>query len=161
MAWQAHGKIGADARGIAARAAQLAWPETVDVVLISTGVNDLLGLATVRDWQHRIEALVAVVQQHAPDAWIVFAGLPPLQIFPALPWPLNQLFGLRADHFDEILHKTVAPFERVFTVPIRPEVAPEGMAADGFHPGILGYQALSRLVGEALSPKFTAPNYSG
>lgn len=152
--WRALGKIGANGEQIEARAHQMDWPQSADVVLISTGVNDLLGLVTVDTWQKRVQRLVETVRDKAPNAWIVFCGLPPMQIFPALPWPLSHVLGFRARQLDLALVQATAPFERVLSIKIYDQVSRTFMAADGFHPGPKGYQVFGALVADALSAKW-------
>lgn len=150
IAWQSHGKIGAHAEAIANRASKLSWPATTDIVVISTGVNDLLGLASIRVWIERIERLVSAVREHAPDACIVFCGLPPMHQFPSLPRPLRWVLGWRARHFDETLAKTVASMPQVMTVRINSDIPAEAFANDGFHPGPLGYSHLGQMIASAI-----------
>ncbi|HEY7905836.1 MAG TPA: SGNH/GDSL hydrolase family protein [Wenzhouxiangella sp.] len=167
VAWQVHGKIGADARRIAHEARKIDWPSGVDVVVISTGVNDLLGLSTIAQWQDKIVQLIKTVRSYAPDAWLVFCGLPPMQVFPRLPRPLKFVLGYRAHHLDEILGWVAGSFDRVRWVPIQspiesaadlsgelpnqPPLTPEMFAGDGFHPGPLGYQALGQGLAKAVA----------
>lgn len=167
VAWQVHGKIGADARRIADEAHKIDWPSGVDVVVISTGVNDLLGLSTIAQWQDKIVQLIKTVRLYAPDAWIVFCGLPPMALFPSLPRPLRLVLGYRARHLDEVLGRVIEPVDRVLWVPIEPPIGssvdlsgefpnqppltPEMFAGDGFHPGPKGYQALGRGLAEAVA----------
>ena len=140
VAWQADGKIGADAVAIADRASGVLAKRCPDVVIISTGVNDLLGLVKIRDWRSRLEALIAVVQDAAPEAMIVLSELPPMGCFPSLPRPLRWLLGARARHLNEVLMETAASLERVEMVSIDADVAPEAFSGDGFHPGVVGYR---------------------
>lgn len=153
IAWQSHGKIGADARAMAGRVARFNWPASTDVVLISTGVNDLLGLASIEEWTNRIEALVASVREQAPTAWIVFCGLPPMHRFPSLPRPLRWVLGWRARHFDQVLRQILALMPRVISVGIDGDVGPELFAGDGFHPGPIGYQRFGHLIATELSQR--------
>lgn len=156
IAWQSHGKIGAHAEAIASRASSLSWPASTDVVIVSTGVNDLLGLASIRVWTERIERLVSVVREHAPHAWIVFCGLPPMHQFPSLPRPLRWVLGLRARHFDETLAETVASMPQVITVRIDSDIPAEAFANDGFHPGPLGYSQLGQMIASGLHQNIRA-----
>jgi len=153
IAWQAHGKTGAKAGSIAKRACGLNWPPSTDVVLISTGVNDLLALSSIAQWRSSIESLVSTVRSYAPTAWIVFAGLPPMQIFPTLPRPLRWVLGWRAAHFDEVLAQTIASMDRVTSARIGPTVGPELLSADGFHPGASGYSRFGQIIAEDLALK--------
>ena len=158
VAWRLRGKIGADAKRIAREADQMDWPESVDVVVISTGVNDLLGLQSIQGWASTIEALVRAVRGHAPGALIVFCGLPPMDVFPSLPRPLRWVLGYRARHLDQVLGQVTQPLERVVWVPVESHGAPrltlEMFAGDGFHPGPAGYQALGQGLGRAIEAFF-------
>lgn len=149
--WVANGKIGADARVIARRGQEMTWPEQTDVVLISTGVNDLLGLTSIGDWAGRIDALVRAVRTRAPHATIVFCGLPPMHRFPSLPWPLRGVLGMRARHLDEVLRMKVADLDQVIWVGIEGEVGPDLFSADGFHPGPQGYAQFAKHIAETVA----------
>ena len=158
VAWQVRGKIGAQISRIAREASQMDWPASVDVVVISTGVNDLLGLCSIKEWRSNIEGLIQAVRAHAPEALIVFCGLPPMDVFPSLPRPLRWVLGYRARHLDQVLGQTTEPFERVVWVPVQSDEAPalttEMFAGDGFHPGPRGYQALGQELGRAIEVFF-------
>ena len=158
IVWQVHGKIGADAKRIAREASQVEWPESVDVVVISTGVNDLLGLQSIQQWSSNIEGLIQVVRVHAPEALIVFCGLPPMDVFPSLPRPLRWVLGYRARHLDQVLGHTAEAFKRVVWVPVQSDEAPAltsaMFAGDGFHPGPQGYQALGQGLARAIEGFF-------
>lgn len=163
VAWQVHGKIGADAQRISDEASKIDWLNAIDVVVVSTGVNDLLGLSTIAQWQDKIVQLIKTVRLYAPDAWIVFCGLPPMALFPSLPRPLRFVLGHRARHLDEVLGRVIEPFDRVLWVPIKSPVqssntspnksplTPEMFSGDGFHPGPLGYQTLGQGLAEAVA----------
>ena len=140
VAWQVHGKIGADAAAIADRASGVLAGQAPDVVVISTGVNDLLGLVRIRTWRARIVHLVAVVRAQAPQAAIVFCGLPPMDQFPSLPRPLRWVLGMRARHLDAVMCQAIEPMNRVEVARIEAPVGREAFSGDGFHPGALGYR---------------------
>ena len=151
VAWRAHGKIGANAVAISKQAPEALEGITPDVVVISTGVNDLLGLVRIHEWERRLEALVDVIRAQAPNALIVFCGLPPMHVFPSLPWPLRWVLGWRARHLDAVLAETVAPMDRVTVARFDGDVGPEAFSGDGFHPGVVGY----RRFGEAMAALVT------
>lgn len=155
VAWRAHGKIGASAVAIVKQAPEAFEGVDPDVVVISTGVNDLLGLVRIHEWRRRIDALVERVRTEAPNALIVFCGLPPMHVFPRLPRPLRWVLGWRARHLDVVLAETVAPMDRVAVARFDGDVGPEAFSGDGFHPGVVGYRRFGEAMAARVATRFT------
>ena len=87
--WVAVGKTGARSADLRDSLLARVPPGPFDVVVVSVGVNDVTGLVRTRDWVHRVDAVIAGLRAHSPDARILMAGLPPLWGFPLLPQPLR------------------------------------------------------------------------
>ena len=132
--WVAVGKTGARSADLHRRLLPELPPAPFDVVVVSVGVNDVTGLVRSRDWRRGVDAVVAGLRAHSPDALILMAGLPPLWGFPLLPQPLRFTFGLRARTFDRLLEQVVAARGDCRYLPTQFEPAPEKFSADGYHP---------------------------
>jgi len=148
--WQAFGKSGADARAISNRLPPAPHP-SIDLVLVSVGVNDAIGLNSSRRFRRDLKILLQSLQTAAPGALLVFVGLPPLGIFPLLPQPLRAVFGLRATQFDAHLKQILAAQERVLYVPVQFSGDPALFSADGFHPSEAGYTKFAQIIAKAVA----------
>jgi len=68
--------------------------EKWDVVVVSVGVNALLELQPPRAYGADLHSMLAALHAVAgEEAVVVVAGMPPLQVFPAVPWPLSAVVG--------------------------------------------------------------------
>jgi lysophospholipase L1-like esterase len=162
--WRAEGRIGADASEVIETLLPALPPEPQDVVLVSLGVNDCTGLVPLGRWKAGVLTLSHRLRSHSPKAQILFMGLPPLEGFPLLPWPLRTVLGSRAARLDEVLREAVGPLPGVFHVPVAFEPEPDKFCADGYHPNEASYDELaegvvalileqgSRREGEAADP---------
>lgn len=133
--WQALGRNGATARDALhlARSAADTFAEC-DLVLVSTGVNDVTGLRRRAAFAADLSELTAWLQQQSPRVRVVLCATPPLETFPLLPNPLRQLMGLRARQFDALVARSAGgtAFALHAPNPFKPE--PGSFASDGFHP---------------------------
>jgi lysophospholipase L1-like esterase len=129
--WLACGVNGADSAAILERIVPHA--PTADVYVVSVGVNDAVrGVAPARFARH-VEGMVRVLRERSPAATMLFAGIPPLERFPALPWPLGALLGKRAARLQAAVRE-LAPRLDLVCFDFPPELPAGGFAPDGFHP---------------------------
>jgi lysophospholipase L1-like esterase len=130
--WRAHGANGAGAAEVLARIAPRV--PAADLYLLSVGVNDAVRGTPARRYADALAALAGRLHERSPGAAILFAGIPPLERFPALPWPLDVVLGERAARLQSAARAVAARFEfTCFDFP--PELPAGGFARDGFHPG--------------------------
>ncbi len=110
-------------------------PNVFDVVITSLGVNDVkAGIA--RDlWMGQQKKLIDLLREKFKIKRFLISAVPPMELFPALPWPLNSYLGLCAKHLNRALSdwlKDQADSEFLeFNLPFDRGL----MAEDGFHPG--------------------------
>jgi lysophospholipase L1-like esterase len=105
-----------------------------DVVLVSIGVNDTKNLHSDARWRRELGRVLDAVLVAAPAADVIVIGIPPMEMFPALPRPLSLLLGARSRRLDRIGREVAAARARVRR--LEPAVV-EGdgfFAEDGFHP---------------------------
>ena len=131
-------------------------PPAADVVVVLTGVNDVIGLIPPqRAVQHRA-ALADWLLGEGRAAYVLFAPLPPINQFPLLPQPLRRVFGSDARLHDEAMARWAVTRCNVFHATLALQLAPAAMAADGFHPGEPVYracgEALARFVADTILP---------
>ena len=149
--WVAVGKSGYAAAAIRSKLLPKVPSQSFDVVLVSTGVNDVLSACSGRHWQAEVQALYVAIQQHSPQALIVFCGLPPMGQFPRVPQPLRALFGARAAYFNRLLGQQLAELPEALHVSIQGRLSAEWFADDGFHPSEPGYARYGVRVAEAMA----------
>ncbi len=104
-----------------------------DVYLLSVGVNDVTRAVAVKKFAGNVAALVATLRYRSPAATILFVGIPPLALFPALPWPLGALLGERARQLQAAARETL-PGENALCFDFPESLPAGGFARDGFHP---------------------------
>ena len=126
---------------------------TADVAVVLSGVNDLIDRVPVRRALSHRAALAHWLLDTAGARAVVFAPLPPVDQFPALPWPLRQVMGAQARRHDQALREWAGVQRHVYYAPVDIKLTRQDMAADGFHPGRPVYAH----VGESLAG-FVADN---
>lgn len=108
-----------------------------DVIVTSVGVNDVTKLIPVEVWIQKQEQLYSKIQQKFSPKLIIAAGVPPMNMFPALPNPSAWLFGKYAKHMNLKLEKFVNQQVNMQWIEYDIEkyrAMNLQMAADGFHP---------------------------
>jgi lysophospholipase L1-like esterase len=139
VAWHAEGENGANIDDLLTRLRAMETPPAADVILLSIGVNDVTGLRSTQKWRQRLMTLVKELRSACPGAFVVFAGLPPMERFPLLPLTLRFSLGLRAETFDRIAKKVLATQAHMLHVPTEINPQQHGFCEDGFHPSSESY----------------------
>lgn len=132
--WRVEGESGLSIREVIERLDSLPAELEADLVLVSVGVNDVTGLSRTKHWQGMLEEFLEKLKARWPAAKVLFAGLPPMSLFPLPPQPLRFSLGLRARTLDRIAAEVLSRSPDALHVPteIRPGV--HGFCDDGFHP---------------------------
>ena len=144
VAWTACGKIGARSARIRSLADSFEADDRVALVLISAGVNDITGLTPTSQWLADLDALVSALRRRFPNSRLALLGIPPLDVFPALPVPLRQVLGWRASHYDRAARRYCDSNAGLYYVPIDSRPRPDEFSSDGFHPSVTSYAILAR-----------------
>jgi len=142
--WTAYGKIGARSSRIRSLVESLDKDDRVTLVLISAGVNDITGLTTTSQWLVDLDAIVDAARRRFPNSDLALLGIPPLEVFPALPMPLRQILGWRAAHYDRAARRYCDSKAGLYYVPIDARPEPDEFSSDGFHPSAKSYTVLAR-----------------
>jgi lysophospholipase L1-like esterase len=129
--WKTAGFNGATSAEVARSIARRA--PGADVYLVSVGVNDVTRAVAVKKFAGNVASLVATLRNRAPAATIIFVGIPPLEIFPALPWPLGALLGERARRLQAAAREALSD-QDVLCFDFPESLPVGGFARDGFHP---------------------------
>lgn len=111
-----------------------------DVILLAFGVNDTTSFCPVNSYRAELQSLLDELQSMLKTTGlIVLAGVPPMQVFPALPAPLRQVLGMKAHALDQINHEMATSSPRVLHLPFTANLQDvRQMAEDGYHPSALG-----------------------
>ena len=149
--WNANGLIGARSDSLLERYRAVAGAEPADVVLLSSGVNDITSLTSQADWRSNLRSVFSGVIAHSPHAVIAVAGIPPLGAFPLLPQPLKAAAGQRGMAFDRVLRDVASEFPQVLHVPVAFSADPKRFSPDGFHPSEDSYAGFAAVFAERIA----------
>jgi lysophospholipase L1-like esterase len=136
--WQIHARNGATASSVRARLLPAVDAAPFDLILVSVGVNDVTGLTVGARFRRDLQALLAALRGHSPEARIVLLGIPPMQAFPLLPQPLRSWLGGRSRRLETIGIEVAHAFNALHS-PVTITPMPELFADDGFHPSARGH----------------------
>lgn len=105
--WKLQAKTG-DATSNVIRVLEKIPAEHYDVVVTSVGVNDVTKLTPADVWIKKQQKLYQAIESRFSPELIIAAGVPPMNMFPALPNPLAWLFGRYAKAMNSELEKFVS-----------------------------------------------------
>jgi len=132
--WRVEGKTGYDIDDVLERLESLNDVVQADLVLISVGVNDVTGLTSTRHWRKKLVELLDKLEERWPGVRVIFAGLPPMSLFPLPPQPLRFALGLRSVTLDRIASGIIAGYPGAIHVPTQINPQAHDFCEDGFHP---------------------------
>lgn len=115
--------------------------KNIDLVVVSAGVNDVTTLTKVTAWQQQVTQLIYLLQHKLGAKHIIFTAVPPMQLFTALPTPLNTWLGLRATMLNQALEKICDQQPHTHFLALALPNDPAYLATDGFHPAAPTYAA--------------------
>ncbi|RMH15059.1 MAG: SGNH/GDSL hydrolase family protein [Acidobacteria bacterium] len=142
--WRVIGESGYTARRWHAHLLSRVDGEAADLVTVALGVNDALELHSRRRWRRDLEALLLALRQRLGPVPFLLAGLPPVEQFPGLPWPLKAFFGWRAAELDDELRDLASHLGKAQHVRIPDEDIRPLLGTDGIHLSASGYGDWSR-----------------
>jgi lysophospholipase L1-like esterase len=132
--WRVEGETGFDIDDVLDRLNSMDRSTRVDLVLISVGVNDVTGLSSTRHWRGKLVELLDRLGELFSGARIIFAGLPPMSLFPLPRQPLRFTLGLRSTRLDRIAAEIITGYPNAIHVPTHINPQEHGFSEDGFHP---------------------------
>jgi lysophospholipase L1-like esterase len=128
-------------------------PGPADVAVVVLGVNDVVDQVPSRRAIAAREAIANRLRNAHGVAHVVFAPLPPVHRFPALPQPLRWVAGRDARRHDDAVAAWARTRSDVSHVPIDLPLNREVMAADGFHPGEPVYRICGTAIAEHIAKR--------
>lgn len=144
VAWRAIGENGATSRDLIERYLDEATASSYDVVFLSIGANDALGLRARRNFRRDIQTLLERLRLASPEAQILVSSLPAFFRFELLPNPLRFNLYLHSRSLEDAAREVVTSLDRVHMSPPPPPYTEGFFASDLFHPSALGYRDWAR-----------------
>lgn len=149
--WQTAAKSGATARFTTEKLLRRVDKGPTDLAVVGLGVNDCLALHSARRWQQDLQQLLDAVRRRLEPKRIILTGVPPMQHFPALPFPLSSMLGLRAALLDSVSQRVAEHESDVVHAPMNFTERAGGMfCSDGFHPDATAHEAWARQLARLL-----------
>ena len=136
LTWKLQAQTGNTTQQVIQAAKQIS-DQQYDIVITSTGVNDVTKFTSARSWLKQQKQLFADIQNRFKPKLIIVSGVPPMQHFPALPYPLAWLFGKYAAQMNQVLQQWLMPQDKFKFIKYdikEFQALNFPMASDGFHP---------------------------
>ncbi len=110
-----------------------------DAVVTALGVNDVTRAVTSRQFAQRQTQLITALSKDLKARRIVVTGVPQMNRFPALPYPLAWVLGRQAARLDQALQQVVFAHPHVRHLKLDLPDDPALAAPDGYHPSPRAY----------------------
>lgn len=150
--WRAMGRNGATARDIITDYLEEARGVAADLVFLTIGANDALGLRSRRAFRRDVVAIAQAMREANPGALILVSLMPRFDRFAALPQPVKWNLALHAASLDDAARSAVKGMPGVFAIPKPIPYTPEFWATDRFHPSAEGYRQWIEFAMESVPP---------
>jgi len=150
--WSLHAKSGDSSFDLLKRLFVMP-KQSVEVMVICIGVNDVTKDISKLQWQKNINEIIAISQRKFSARFIIFSSLPPMSDMPALPSPLNQLLGNKAQQLNTELQQICESKKGVYYVaPTLTDTKNLSVmfASDGFHPSPKAYGVWAAALAETI-----------
>ena len=138
VVWRAVGRNGATSRDLIADYLVDAASETADIVFLSIGANDALGLRPRWAFARDMREILTRLREVSPV--VLVSSLPAFGKFELLPNPLRWNLYLHSRSLEDAARAIVARTPGVHMSPPPPEYTPGFFATDLFHPSASGYR---------------------
>jgi lysophospholipase L1-like esterase len=142
--WTAIGENGATSRDLLERFVDEATERPYDLVFLSVGANDALGIRSRAAFGRDIRSLLARLRAASPDAVLVMSSLPAFFRFVLLPNPLRFHLYLHSQSLEAEARRIVAATPGAHMSPPPPPYTEGFFASDLFHPSGVGYRDWAR-----------------
>ncbi len=138
--WRAVGENGATSRDLLERHLDEALAEPFDLVFLSFGANDALGLRAAAAFARDLGRLLTRLESAQPDAAVVMSSLPVFGRFDLLPEPLRTALFRHSRNLERAARAVIDRDPSRIMNAEPPPYADDFFASDGFHPGPHGYR---------------------
>ncbi len=157
-AWQAMGQNGATIAELNKQLKTEVLKNDPSVILLTMGVNDTTAMTRRGSWVKNLKHCIDTIEQRRLNVEsegapvnVCFTQVPPMHLFPALPFPLNLFLGLRAWQLDNSLRQLCVQQDWTH-LKIEMPLEKEWMATDGYHPNAEGYKRWAEKIAALLRP---------
>ena len=127
----------------------------MDVAVFALGVNDVTGLTSVKDWLHHQETLLDHLHQILGTQMICVSAIPPIEHFPALPFPLRWILGKHARRLHSARQRHLSQKPGYVAIDFHMPLTPDLMAEDGFHPNAKAYALWAKSLARQIKATFS------
>jgi lysophospholipase L1-like esterase len=136
VSWQLVAASGLTSQGVL-QALMGAATRPADVAVIVCGANDITKERPLPEAIRWRQHIAAWLRSRCGVAHALFTGLPPMEIFPAIPYPLSWYSGLMARMNNRLQARWAADAASSGVVHVEMDgiVEPALFCHDGFHPG--------------------------
>jgi lysophospholipase L1-like esterase len=142
--WRALGENGVDTAEFIARYLPEAEQQTWDVVFVSIGANDALGLRSRAAFVRDLSTILTRLRAASPDAALLVSSLPAFARFELLPDPLRWNLAVHSRSLEAGARRLVERTPGAHMSPPPPPYTPGFFASDLFHPSAQGYRDWAR-----------------
>jgi len=142
--WRAVGESGATSRDLVERFVVEAVSAPFDLVFVTVGANDALGLRSRQAFGRDIRQLIAALRAANPDATVLMSALPAFFRFELLPNPLKRNLYRHSRSLEGEARRIVGMTSNAHMSPPPPPYTEGFFASDLFHPSELGYRDWAR-----------------
>jgi lysophospholipase L1-like esterase len=142
--WRAVGENGATTRDLVQRFMAEAVAEPFDLVFLTIGANDALGIRSRRAFVRDLRTIVAELRRAQPESLLLMSSLPHFARFELLPLPLRWNLATHADNLELGARAVIAATPDAWLSPKPPAYGDDFFATDLFHPGPVGYRDWAR-----------------
>ena len=156
--WQAMGQNGATIAELTKQLKTKVLKNDPNVILLTMGVNDTTAMTRRGSWVKNLKHCINTIEQRRLNVEsegapvnVCFTQVPPMHLFPALPFPLNLFLGLRAWQLDNSLRQLCVQQDWTH-LKIEMPLEKEWMATDGYHPNAEGYKRWAEKIAALLRP---------
>ncbi|OTG65013.1 SGNH/GDSL hydrolase family protein [Acinetobacter silvestris] len=132
--------------------------QNFDVVITSVGVNDVTKLIDPQKWIKQQQLFYAEIEQRFTPELVLVTGVPPMNLFPALPNPISWLFGQYSQQMNYTLAKFIqrrAAYQLIQFDLAKFKSLNLDMAEDGFHPSQEIYQLWAKQLADKIRQNFS------
>ena len=138
--WWAAGRNGATARDIVRRFLAPALERPYDLVFLTVGANDALGLRSARAFRRDVRRILARTFAAHPGTALLMSSLPAFFRFTLLPDPLRRSLYRHSQALERAARTLVDAHPRAHMSPPPPPYTEGFFASDRFHPSAIGYR---------------------